>query len=1647
MTATLDRPSSAATTVTVSVAPESPAEAGDYTLSTNLELTVPAGATTSTGEVTITAVDNDVDAPDKTVTVSATATNAQGITDPRDVTLTITDDDDTPAVTLVLTPATISENGGKSTVTATLDRPSSESTTVTVSVTPESPAVPGDYTLSTNLDLTIAAGATTSTGLVTITAMDNTVDAPNKEVTVSATATNDREITAPNDTTLTITDDDDTPTVSLVLTPDTIGEAGGKSTVTATLDRPSSESTTVTVSVTPESPAVEGDYTLSTNLDLTFAAGETASTGLVTVTAVNNTVNAPDKEVTVSATATNDQGIMAPDDATLTITDDDGAPTVSIADAGSVEEGGTLEFPVRLSHPSAGEVTVAYTLTGTATENDDYTDSGSGTLTFAEGSEQETISLTTVDDTADEVDETVEVTLTDDDDPAYDLGTPSEATGTITDDDLPVVTVASDDNVTEGEDAVFILTREGVLSDELAVTFVVTGGDAVLRAAPPTGATFGANEDTVRVPLATEDDDTDEVDATLTLTLDDGEAYDLGTSSSATADRERGVRSPAPDDPGTQSAATVTVQDDDDTPKVTLVLTPASISENGGMSTVTATLDHASIADTTVTVSVTPVPPAVEGDYTRSPNRVLMIAAGETTSTGEVTITAVDNDVDAPDKTVTVSATAENTHGITPPDDATLTITDDDDEPTVTLVLTPASISENGGTSTVTATLDRASSAKTTVTVSVTPVTPAVEGDYTLSTNRDLTIAAGETTSTGLVTVTAENNNVDAPDKEVTVSATVVNTRGITSPQDVTLTITDDEDAPTATIADAGSVEEGGTLEFPVSLSHPSAASVTVSYTLGGTATVVDDYTDSGSGTLTFAEGSEQETISLATVDDTVDEADETVEVTLTDDDDLAYDLGTPSEAMGTGTITDNDDTPTVTLVLTPASIGENGEKSTVTATLDRASSAETTVTVSVTPVTPAVAGDYTLSDNLELTVPAHSLTSTGEVTITAVNNDVDAADKMVTVSATAENTQGVTAPQDATLTITDDDAPELSIGDASVAEGDADESATLTFTVTLSPAATLPVTVDWATSDGTAEAGTDYTAGNDSLRFETGDESKTITVTVTGDDADEPNETLTVTLSNESGATLGDATGTGTITDDDDAPTVTLVLTPASIGENGGTSTVTATLDRASSAATTVTVSAVPVAPAVAGDYTLSTNLTLTIPAHSLTSTGEVTITAVNNDVDALDKEVTVSATATNSQGVTAPQDATLTITDDDAPSLSIGDASVAEGDAGESATLTFTVTLTPAATLPVTVDWATADGTATAGTDYTAGNGSLRFDTGENSKTITVTVTGDDADEPNETLTVTLSNAPGATLADATGTGTITDDDDASTVTLVLTPASIGENGGKSTVTATLDHPSSAETTVTVSAAPVDPAVEGDYTLSTDTTLTIAAGQTTSTGVVTITAVDNDVDALDKTVTVSATATNDQGITAPRDATLTITDDDAPELSIGDASVTEGDAGTSATLTFTVTLSPAATLPVTVDWATSDGTAEAGTDYTAGNDSLRFETGDESKTITVTVTGDDADEPNETLTVTLSNESGATLGDATGTGTITDDDDAPEVTLVLTPASIGEDGGTSTVTATLDRPSSASTTVTVSAAPVSPAVSGDYTLSPNLR
>jgi hypothetical protein len=140
--------------------------------------------------------------------------------------------------------------------------------------------------------------------------------------------------------------------------------------------------------------------------------------------------------------------------------------------------------------------------------------------------------------------------------------------------------------------------------------------------------------------------------------------------------------------------------------------------------------------------------------------------------------------------------------------------------------------------------------------------------------------------------------------------------------------------------------------------------------------------------------------------------------------------------------------------------------------------------------------------------------------------------------------------------------------------------------------------------------------------------------------------------------------------------------------------------------------------------------------------------------------------------------------------PVLSIDDVTVTEGNAGP-VNAAFTVTLTPAASATVTVNWATANGTATQPSDYTAGSGALTFAPGEATKTVTVVVNGDTAAEPNETFFVNLTGTSGASVSDAQGQGTITNDD-GTTAALTCPASPVPRNGS---YTATVSGGSSAK------------------------------------------------------------------------------------------------------------------------------------------------------------------------------------------------------------------------------------------------------------
>src|ERR1044071_9377129 len=223
--------------------------------------------------------------------------------------------------------------------------------------------------------------------------------------------------------------------------------------------------------------------------------------------------------------------------------------------------------------------------------------------------------------------------------------------------------------------------------------------------------------------------------------------------------------------------------------------------------------------------------------------------------------------------------------------------------------------------------------------------------------------------------------------------------------------------------------------------------------------------------------------------------------------------------------------------------------------------------------------------------------------------------------------------------------------------------------------------------------------------------------------------------------------------------------------------------------------------------------------------------------------------------------------------PSVTIGDATVLEGNSGTTTNAVFILQLSAVSSQTISVNYATTDITATGGSDYVATNGTVVFTPGQTAKTVVVTVLGDNLSEATEFFGVALSNPTNVTLGNVQGTGTIVDDDP------------------------------------------------------------------------------------------------------------------LPTLSINDASVVEGNSGTTNML-FTVSVSPVSGQAITLNFATANGSALAGSDYLATNGSMVINAGLASQAIAVPVIGDTLNESNETFFVNVSGVVNASVGRAQATGTIINDD-----------------------------------------------------------
>jgi len=326
---------------------------------------------------------------------------------------------------------------------------------------------------------------------------------------------------------------------------------------------------------------------------------------------------------------------------------------------------------------------------------------------------------------------------------------------------------------------------------------------------------------------------------------------------------------------------------------------------------------------------------------------------------------------------------------------------------------------------------------------------------------------------------------------------------------------------------------------------------------------------------------------------------------------------------------------------------------------------------------------------------------------------------------------------------------------------------------------------------------------------------------------------------------------------------------------------------------------------------------------------------------------------------------------------------------------TATFGVTRTGNTSGALTVQYATSNGTATPAADYSAAVGSVTFADGETTKNIVVQLNNDTLDEFDETVLLTLSdfNATGPSFGSLSAAIlTITDDDAPPSISINDATVVEGNSGAPvRSFTLTLSAASGKPIAVNVTSTGGTATQVTDYS-AINTLANIAAGATSQSISFLV-----DGDAVfedDETFTVSLS--NPSNVTIDRGtATITIQNDDPlPGISINDVTLVENNSGPR-TFHFFVRLSNASSKQVSVQYSTADGTAKAGSDYSAISGTLTFQPGQTTSIATVPVFADPVVEPDENFFVNLTNPTGATLVDAQAVGTIQNDDLAPVLLL----------------------------------------------------
>ena len=588
--------------------------------------------------------------------------------------------------------------------------------------------------------------------------------------------------------------------------------------------------------------------------------------------------------------------------------------------------------------------------------------------------------------------------------------------------------------------------------------------------------------------------------------------------------------------------------------------------------------------------------------------------------------------------------------------------------------------------------------------------------------------------------------------------------------------------------------------------------------------------------------------------------------------------------------------------------------------------------------------------------------------TVGVVNDTLDRPDKTVNLTI-SEPTGGALlgAQADAVLRIVNDDhGGVLRFGLASytVAEGAGHALITVLRTGGLASG----VTVDYATSDGSASASLDYTNIYGTLAFNANETSKTILVPIVNDTIAEPNATVFLTLSNPTGgAQLGTpATAVLTIIDDDTAGLINFSAAHYSISETATVATITVTRSGGLASGVTVDYGTMD-GSATAGLKYLGTSGTLSFGAGELTKSFPVNV--LDNNV--ADGNETVLLALSNPAGgarLGAISNAVLTIVDNEV-GLQFSRAIYTNLE-GTAAPL-LNVVRTGPALRTVTVAYFTQDGSASSNSHYQAKSGMLTFGPGVTSQNISLIVTNDTIVEGDETLMVCLTNPGGGALLGTLTNATlwIVDDDHGGVIGFSATNYMVAEASPSAAIT--IVRSGGLASGVTVDFTTTDgTATQGlDYSNSTRT-VSFGANEISKTVLVPIR--NDTLHELNETVLLAlSNPTGGGSLGARTNAILTILDDDIAGLinfSAAHYSISE----TATVATITVIRSGGLASGVTVDYGTTDGSATAGLKYLSNSGTLSFGAGELTKSFPVTVLDNNVADGNQTVLLALSNPTG---------------------------------------------------------------------------